>query len=360
MFKRLIIVTILLALIGGGLIWFNFFRDQMIAQFFENMPVQPLPVETIEAEPVTWQPSIVAIGTANAAQGVDLTVEAAGIVREILFSANEEVEAEQVLLRLDDQVQAADLEAARTQLQLERTNLARQQELQSRGVASNVSLDQARAAFDAAEAQIARATAVIEQRRLTAPFAGTIGLPRVDLGQYVAPGTTVATLQDLNTMRVDFSLPEQNLSEIFIGQTLHVVIEGEKRAFDGEITGIDPRVDPSSRMVAVRGTVANSQGALTPGQFVRLNIDLPEETGVIAVPQTAVISSLYGDYVYIVRPRDEAEGTEVRQTFVTTGRRSHGQIEIVSGVEAGDMVVTAGQNRLSNRAPVTLEPESES
>lgn len=358
MVKRLIIATVLLGLIGGGLIWFNFFRDQMIAQFFENMPVQALPVETVQAEAVTWQPVIAAIGTANAAQGVDLTVEAAGIVREIQFAANDAVEAGQVLVRLDDQVQAADLEAARTQLVLERTNLARQQELQSRGVASNVSLDQARAGFDAAEAQIARATAIIEQRRLTAPFAGTIGLPRVDIGQYVSPGTTIATLQDLDTMRVDFSLPEQSLPDIFIGQTLHVGIEGAERAFDGEITGIDPRVDPSSRMVAVRGTIANPQSALTPGQFVRLHIDLPEETGVVAVPQTAVISSLYGDYVYVVRPREDAEGREVRQTFVKTGRRSSDRIEIVSGVEAGDLIVTAGQNRLSNRAPVTLETEA--
>ena len=358
MIKRLIIASVLLAILGGGLIGFNLFRDRMIAGFFENMPVQALPVETIRAEPMTWQPTIAAIGTANAAQGVDLSVEAAGIVREIRFAANDEVEAGQILIRLDDLVQTADLEAARTQLELERTNLARQQELQSRGVSASASLDQARASFDAAEAQIARAEAIMEQRNLTAPFAGTIGLPRVDIGQYVSPGTIITTLQDLETMRVDFSLPEQNLPDIFIGQALHVSIEETNRRFDGQITGIDPRVDPSSRMVAVRGTLENPMGLLTPGQFVRLRIDLPEEAGVVALPQTAVISSLYGDYVYVVRPQDESEEMEVQQTFVTIGRRSGGLVEITDGVAEGDVIVSAGQNRLSNRAPVTLAEEA--
>ncbi|MEE4346448.1 MAG: efflux RND transporter periplasmic adaptor subunit, partial [Paracoccaceae bacterium] len=160
-------------------------------------------------------------------------------------------------------------------------------------------------------------------------------------------------------MRVDFSLPEQNLPDLFIGQTLHLSSDEAGQSFEGQISGIDPRVDPSSRLVAVRGTVDGAGGALTPGQFVRLRLDLPVEEGVIALPQTAVISSLYGDFVYVVRPREGsgeggAEALEVRQVFVTPGRRSEGQIEIRDGVAAGDRIVTTGQNRLSNGAPVTL------
>jgi membrane fusion protein, multidrug efflux system len=166
-------------------------------------------------------------------------------------------------------------------------------------------------------------------------------------------------LQDLDTMRVDFSLPEQNLPDLFIGQTLHLSSDEAGQSFEGQISGIDPRVDPSSRLVAVRGTVEGAGGALTPGQFVRLRLDLPVEEGVIALPQTAVISSLYGDFVYVVRPREGsgeggAETLEVRQVFVTPGRRSEGQIEIRDGIVAGDRIVTTGQNRLSNGAPVTL------
>jgi membrane fusion protein (multidrug efflux system) len=355
MVKRLVIAAVLLALVGGGLIGFNLFRDRMITQIFANLPVQPLAVETVEAAPVTWQPVLNGIGTVNANQGVDLTVEAPGILREVGFQSNTQVAAGQLLIRLDDVVQRADLEAARTQLELEQANLARQQELQSRGVATSATLEATQAAFRAAEAQVARAEAVLEQRSVTAPFAGTIGLLRVDLGQYVQPGTIIATLQDLQTMRVDFTLPEQSLPDLFIGQTLHLRGDELGQSFEGRISGIDPRVDPSSRLVAVRGTVEGADGSLTPGQFVRLRLDLPVEDGVIALPQTAVISSLYGDFIYVVRPREnDAETLEVRQVFVTPGRRSDGMIEIREGVAAGDVVVTTGQNRLSNGAPVTL------
>ena len=349
MVKRFIIAILLLGLVGGGLVGFNLFRDNMIAQIFANMPQQPATVSTVEAQPVTWTPTIEAIGTVNAAQGVDLTVETAGVVKEIAFRPNTQVAEGALLLRLDDVVQTADVEAARTQADLEKGNLARAQDLTRRGVATNVSLDQTQAAAQAAEAQLARALAVLEQRQLSAPFAGTIGLPRVDVGQYVAPGTIVATLQDLSTMRVDFSLPEQELPNLSIGQKIEVRIEGLDQSFPGELTGIDPRVDPATRLVALRGSIANAEGKLTPGQFVRIRVELPSEEGVIALPQTALSTSLYGDYVYIVRPSEaDAAQLEVRQVFVKPGRRSGGVVEIAQGVSPGDQVVTAGQNRLSN------------
>ena len=356
MVKRFIIAILLLGLVGGGLFGFNLFRDNMIAQIFANMPRPPATVSTIEAQPVSWTPMIEAIGTVNAAQGVDLTVETAGVIKEIAFQPNTQVEAGAMLIRLDDVVQKADVEAARTQADLEKSNLARAQGLTRRGVTTNVSLDQTQAAAEAAEAQLARAMAVLEQRQLTAPFAGTIGLPRVDLGQYVTPGTIVATLQDISTMRVDFSLPEQDLPNLTIGQKIEVRIEGLDETFAGALTGIDPRVDPASRLVALRGSIDNPMGKLTPGQFVRIRVILPAESGVIALPQTTVSASLYGDYVYIVRPSEaDAAQLELRQVFVKLGRRSGGVVEIVEGVSPGDQVVTAGQNRLSNGQSATVD-----
>ncbi|MEZ5755584.1 MAG: efflux RND transporter periplasmic adaptor subunit [Paracoccaceae bacterium] len=356
MVKRFIIAILLLGLVGGGLVGFNLFRDNMIAQIFANMPQQPATVTTVEAQPATWTPAIEAIGTVNAAQGVDLTVESAGVVKEILFQPNTQVAAGALLLRLDDVVQAADVEAARTQAELERSNLVRAQDLTRRGVTTNVSLDQAQASAQAAEAQLARAIAVLEQRQLSAPFAGEIGLPRVDLGQYVAPGTLVATLQDLSTMRVDFSLPEQELPNLTVGQRIEIRIEGLDETFPGTLTGIDPRVDPATRLVALRGAITNAQGKLTPGQFVRIRVILPAEDGVIALPQTALSTSLYGDYVYIVRPTEaDPEKLELRQVFVKPGRRSGGVVEIAEGVSPGDQVVSAGQNRLSSGQPAIID-----
>ena len=356
MVKRFIIAILLLGLVGGGLVGFNLFRDNMIAQIFANMPQQPATVSTVEAQPATWTPAIEAIGTVNAAQGVDLTVETAGVVKEILFQPNTQVAAGALLLRLDDVVQSADVEAARTQAELERSNLARAQDLTRRGVTTNVSLDQAQASAQAAEAQLARAIAVLEQRQLSAPFAGEIGLPRVDLGQYVSPGTLVATLQDLSTMRVDFSLPEQELPNLTVGQQIEVRIEGLDETFPGTLTGIDPRVDPATRLVALRGAITNAQGKLTPGQFVRIRVILPAEDGVIALPQTALSTSLYGDYVYVVRPTEaDPEKLELRQVFVKAGRRSGGVVEIAEGVAPGDQIVSAGQNRLSSGQPAIID-----
>jgi membrane fusion protein (multidrug efflux system) len=157
-------------------------------------------------------------------------------------------------------------------------------------------------------------------------------------------------------MRVDFSLPEQDLPLLSIGQRIEVRIEGLDETFPGELTGIDPRVDPATRLVALRGSITNAQGKLTPGQFVRIQVGLPAEEGVIALPQTALSTSLYGDYVYIVRPSEEnAEQLVVAQVFVKPGRRSGGVVEIAEGVSAGDQVVSAGQNRLSNGQPAIVD-----
>ncbi len=357
MIKRFVIAAVLLALVAGGLIGFNLYRDRMIEDFFANRPVEALPVAVVDVRPGVWQPSIAAIGTVYASQGVNLSAEAGGIVREILFESNQQVEQGQVLVQLDDTVQRADLAAAETSLALERTNLARARQLGERGVTAAVNLETAQAAADAAEAQVARARALLEQRQIVAPFAGMIGLPRVDLGQFIQPGTIIATLQDLDTMRVDFSVTEQQMSSVFIGQHLALRVEGSDQQYEGHIVGRDPRVDPATRLLAVRGSV-EAGGRLTPGQFVRITIDLDEEEGIVALPQTAVVTSLFGDYVYSVRAdEDDPDLLRARQVFVEVGRRSGNLVEIRGGLEPGEKVVVAGQNRLSNNAPVVIDED---
>ncbi|MDS1137844.1 efflux RND transporter periplasmic adaptor subunit [Nitratireductor indicus] len=363
MIKRLLIAIVLLALIAGGIVGFNLFRDNAIEQFFANMPAQTMTVSTVTVEKNKWNPTIEAIGTVNAIRGVDLTVEANGIVTEVLFSANQKVAKDELLLQLDDRVQQADLEAQRTQTELNKTTLKRAQQLQERGVGSNVTLDEARAAATASEAQVEKLQAVLEQRQLRAPFAGTIGIARIDDGQYLTPGTIVATLQDLNTMRADFTVPEQQLGYLKIDGPIRVTVNDQDMEFAGKIVGIDPKIDPSSRLVSVRAEIANTEGRLTPGQFARVKVELPEEDGIIAVPQTALITSLYGDHVFAVREVKGEDGAsaegekklEARQVFVTVGRRVNGDVEIIKGLESGDIVITAGQNRLSNGTPVKID-----
>lgn len=357
MILRFVIALILLGLVAGGIVGFNMFRDQAIEQFFADMPATTLTVSATTAEESSWTPVIGTIGTANAARGVELTVETTGVVREIAFSANQTVEKDELLLQMDDAMQRADLEAARTQAALDQQTYERALELQQRGVGSAVAVETAQAAAAASASRVASLEAVLEQKQLHAPFGGTIGIPRVDEGQYLTPGTIVATLQDLDTMRADFTVPEQQLGMVHIGQPVRIGIGDGEEPFTGEITGIDPRVDPTNRLVSVRAVIDNPEGGLTPGQFIQVRIVMPEEEGVIALPQTAVVTSLYGDYVYVARPREGGgeDELEARQVFVTIGRRSGPLVEILKGVEAGDRVVTAGQNRLNNGTPVVID-----
>jgi membrane fusion protein (multidrug efflux system) len=406
MIKRFLIAIVLLAIVVGGIVGFNMFRDQAIQQFFANMPQPTLAVSTVEVKPAPWTPGIEAIGTVLAARGVDLTVETTGIVKEILFSANEKIEQNQVLVQLDDAIQKADLAAAQAQAALDQTSLDRALELQRRRVGSDVTVESARAAATSSQARVTSLQAVLDQKQIRAPFAGTIGIPRIDPGQYLAPGTIVATLQDMETMRVDFSVPEQQLGLLKMDQTVRLGFDPRSWQFEGRITGIDPKVDPATRLVAVRAEVSNPDGRLSPGQFVRVRVELPVEDDIVAIPQTSVVTSLYGDYVYVVRPTDAqpapaaqeppatssapeaatpanaapqadaapAEGDKAaetaapaqgeqpagpaltaRQVFVTTGRRSEGLVEVVRGLDGGETIVTAGQNRLSNGSSVRID-----
>ena len=380
--KRFIIALVALILVGGAIVGFNLFRDQAIKQYFASMQPPPVTDSTITATPGPWTPGIETIGTVGAAQGVDLPVETAGIVAAILFKANQRVAKGDPLLQLDDAVEQADLAAAKAQAALDAQSLDRAIELQKRKVGSDVAVDSARAAADASAAQVEKLKALVDQKKVLAPFAGIIGIPQIDVGQYLAPGTTVATLQDLDTLRADFAVPEQRLGDLKMGQPVIFGLTPADMPFKGAIAGIDPKVDPNSRLVSVRASIDNPDGRLTPGQFIEVRVVLPTEENVIAVPQTALVSSLYGDFVFVVRPAPAtpapaaATATEqaappageaavpaapaaptlvAAQLFVKPGRRADGRVEVVSGLAAGDQVVSAGQNRLFNGASVVVD-----
>ncbi|WP_292316476.1 efflux RND transporter periplasmic adaptor subunit [Mesorhizobium sp.] len=417
--KRFFIIAvflILLALVCVGIVGFNFMRDAGIKQYFATMKPPAATVSTVVVKPSEWTPGVEAIGTVNAVRGVDLTVETSGIVKNILFHANQKVATDAVLLQLDDAVEKADLVAQKAQAASDQAALTRAIELQRRGVGTDATLDAARAAADASAAQVNKLQAVLNQKQLSAPFGGTVGIPKIDIGQYLAPGNSVVTIQDLDTMRVDFTVPEQQLPLLKIGQTVKLGSSLADMSFAGSIRGIDPKIDPASRLVSIRGEVANPEGKLTPGQFVQIRVELPQENNVISVPQTAVTTSLYGDYVFVVVPAKPAEGAAatpakpdeqkaatdkadaakpqadaskpadnatkpadakpadkaagdaakpadaaqqqaftISQIFVKLGRRNNGMVEIVEGLKDGDQVVTAGQNRLFNGMSVAVD-----
>lgn len=393
MIIRLIFGIVFVAALVGGIVTLNLLRDAGVEQFFANRQMPPVTVSVIEAEPVTWRPGLEAIGTARADQGVELAIEAGGIVEAIRFEANERVEEGQLLVQIDDTIEEADLAAAQSTLDLSQEALDRVQTLQERGVSAVTNVDTARTEATSARSQVVRLTAVMAQKALSAPFAGVVGIPQIDVGEYVTPGTVYATLQDLDTMRVEFSIPEQQIRLISIGIPVTVSTEVGTTQLGGEISAIEPRIDANTRLLTLRAEVDNPNGELNPGQFLRVRVDLPEEDGVIAVPQTSVTTNLYGDTVYVVRtaetgqaqgddvaseagaetadsgataaennaasggsaPEAEGEALTAEQVFVKTGRRTGGLVEILEGISPGDRIVTAGQNRLSPNAPVVID-----
>lgn len=403
MVKRFVIALVLVVLVCGGLVGFNLFRSKMIGEFFANQQMPSVTVSATTIEPVTWTPEIDAIGTLLALRGVDVASEVAGVVKAIEFRANDNVQAGQVLVQIDDAVERADLQSAQAAVERDRAAFERASTLRRTGVSSEANLETAQTALAASQSSLARIQATIDLKSIEAPFAGTIGIPRIDVGQYVAPGAVIATLQQLDTMRVDFTVPEQRFADVQMGQAAAFGVTEADFPYDGKIVGIDPKIDPETRMVSVRAETRNSDGELRPGQFVRVRVALPPVSGVIALPQTSVVTSLYGDYVYLVEEAKDAPGAApagedaaaepppegqtkpaepapaanaapapdgaapaaqgqaatprlvARQVFVEVGRRQGNLIEVVKGLEPGQTVVTSGQNKLANNSPVVVD-----
>lgn len=359
--KRRIVVALVFILAVGlcaGLIWFNFFRDKMIADFFANMQQPPQTVSAAKVEAKTWTPGISAIGTAKAANGVELAFETAGIVSEIKFKANQSIRQGEVLVQLDDTVERADIQDVQANVKTAESSFERAKTLSTRGYGTEANLDQASALLAAARSRLARLQATLEQKSLKAPFSGVIGIPRIDVGQYLQPGTVIASFQDLSSMKVDFTVPEQRAGEIKLGQEVRVGMTESDLSFKARVTGKDPRVDPKTRLVSVQALVEdNKDGAILPGQFLHVEVVLPEEPNVMTVPQTAVITSLYGDYVYTIEQEERAGQPVqvVRQVFVKAGRRRGGALEILSGIKPGQQVVASGQNKLQAGATVKID-----
>jgi membrane fusion protein, multidrug efflux system len=347
--KRRIVVSlvfILAILLCAGLVGFNLFRDKMIKQFFANMQPPPQTVTAAKVEARTWSPSISAIGTARAANGVELAFETAGIVKEIKFKANQNVREGDVLVQLDDTVERADILDVQAAVKTAESSFERAKTLSARGFGTEANLDQASALQAAARSRLARIQATIEQKALKAPFSGVIGISRI------------ASFQDLDSMKVDFTVPEQAAGDVKLGQEVRVGVTETDLPFKGHVTGKDPRVDPKTRLVAVQAVIEdNKNSAITPGQFLHVEVVLPEQPNVITVPQTAVTTSLYGDYVYTIEP-EEKNGNQVqvaKQVFVKAARRRGGSLEILSGVTPGQQVVASGQNKLQAGSVVKID-----
>lgn len=367
--RNIVITAIGIGVLCAGLVGYNFVRALFSGHGGMQRPPTAIEALTVRATP--WQPSVDAVGTARAMRGTDLAVQIAGVVKEIKFQANDHVKPGQLLVQIDDAVERAELLALQANVRLYTAQLARSNKLKAQGFVSQATYDDVRAQLEVARSNQAHQQALIDQKAIKAPFAGVIGIARVDAGQYLTIGSVVATLQDLDRMKVDFTVPEQAAAALSMGQPVRFGNGKTDLPYSGRIVGIDPKIDPASRLVAVQAEVTNAEGRVRPGSFLRVRVDMPSEDNVVALPQTAVVPSLYGDYVFVIA-QEEPKGDSAtaksdvvvangstpalvaHQRFVTVGRRDGDRVEIIDGLKAGERIVASGQNRIQDGANVVL------
>jgi len=317
----------------------------------------PVTVATAVAERKTWRPALSATGSLTAVNGVEVVPDTDGLVTEITFQAGDRVSEGDPLVRLRAAEAEATLDALEARREEARAEFERDRRLYQQGNQSEAALDQSRARFEELKAEIRRQTAHIAKKTVRAPFDGVLGLREVQLGQYLSPGTALVTLQALAPLYVNFTLPEQHFTRLHAGQRLDVRVDAyPERRFTGEITAISPRIDNDTRQIRIQGTLANDDEALRPGMFARVSVSLPARANVVTLPQTAIVNQPFGDIVYVVTaPAAEDAPRRVKQRFVTTGAQRGTQVEIVEGLDGGEEVVSAGQLKLRNNAPVRVD-----
>ena len=333
---------------------------QQIQQF--QAPKPAIDVETEIARRMDWQSRLPAIGTLKASQGIDLSVEIAGTITDVQFQSGEKVSKGQAIVLLDSEMEQASLASAEADLNLSRLEFQRARSLLDRQAISRSEYDRLNAESQKAAASVAQLRASLSKKRILAPFSGTIGIRQVDVGDYIAAGTPIATLQDLSTLYVDFFLAEQHVPLLKLGQRVQLQVAaypGER--FEGVISALNPKVETTTRNVQVRAELGNPDGRLLPGMFADLQVLLPTETAQVVVPETAITYTLYGNSVLLVTEGTPPEGVSsdepylvVERRFVTTGERRDGLTVVLDGLEGGEQVITAGQLKLDSGTHVAI------
>ena len=354
MFLMLVAVAVVLAALAALKL------NQIKGAAAQSSSFQPPPeaVTTIAARQETWPAAVTAIGTVVPVQGVTVSADLPGIVQRISFASGGTVRAGQVLVNLDTRQEVAQLAAAESQRDLAKLNLDRMRGLRESGVIPQADYDRAAAEATQGEARVGEIRATIERKTIRAPFSGVLGLRQVNLGQYLAPGSPVVSLQSLRPIYVNFAVPQREVGHLRPGATVDLTVEGQAGVRPtGRITAVDSVVDPSTRNVQIQATFANADGRLHPGMFVETRILLGDSTPVISLPASAISYAPYGDSVFIVEDVKGPDGKPfrgVRQQFVKLGGTRGDQVAVVSGVKPGEEVVTSGVFKLRNGAAVRV------
>jgi multidrug efflux system membrane fusion protein len=361
MLRWFVIVGSLLAALVGGFVWFNYFRGQMIAQFFASMKPPPTPVTVAEAKSEVIPNLLTAVGDLAAVHQVNVTSDVSGRITDIMFTAGAAVKGGSALVQLFDAPEQGDLASFKAQATGAQLALDRAKQLAARQFGPQSTVDAAQATFDQANAGIAKTEAIISQKLVRAPFDGELGVRHVEVGQFLTAGTQIVTLTDLSTLYANFTVTEKDSAALEVGQTVRVAVDAYPgRTFEGKINAIEPQIATDTRNIRVQATLDNPDHILKPGMFTTTTVVLPDKPPVVTVPETAVDYTLYGDSVFLITEKKEDNGKTslaVARTFVRTGNRINGRAEIVSGLKAGDRVVAVGQLKLQSGAAVAISTD---
>ena len=348
---RIFIVLLLIAAMTGALGYKKYLQIQVLSAQGSVAP-PPISVTVADARQALWNKQIKAIGTLIAFQGVDISAEVSGIVQSINFESGQEVKKGQLLVKLDNQSEIASLESAKAQYDVDHNRYQRFIQLKDENFVTGNVLDEQISLVDISKSKISIARAALAKKSISAPFPGKLGIREIDLGEYIAPGTAIVTLQSVDRLLLDFTLPESNFRDLAVGQLVSFEVRSYPgRNFSGKVTAWDPILDENTRNVRIRAEVDNKERFLAPGMFTEILVEGTQKIPVLIVPETSIFYNIYGEAVYVLETPEPTE-TNPNPGYILAARqidvayRTNGSAGIRSGIKAGDLVVTAGQIKL--------------
>ncbi|NWF36914.1 efflux RND transporter periplasmic adaptor subunit [Mariprofundus sp. KV] len=355
----MIIMLVIVGAVFAAIIGYQMFVASMMKQFLASNAQPPATVTAMQVKRELWQSQLGAVGTLRAIQGVEISAEIAGIVKKVHFKSGDEVNKGDLLLELNSAEEAAQLQSLQANRKLAEINLDRDKRQFAVHAISKSKLDATQAELTSRIAQEAQQQAIIDKKRIRAPFAGRLGITRVNPGQYLNMAERIVSLQNSRALYIDFNLPQKYVGQIRQGQTMTVVdTQNSDLAISGTISTINSVVDNSTRNVQVEGLIDNSSGTLLPGMFVNVKVDSGAPQKLLTLPQTAISYNAYGSTLFVAKEvQGDQEGKSqlvAQQVFVKTGDKRGDQVVILEGLEEGDTVVTSGQLKLKNGTPLII------
>jgi membrane fusion protein, multidrug efflux system len=347
-------LLLLFILLFGSVIGFNGVKQQLIRTALRNLPEPTHPVTVQQVNWTEWHSALEAVGFIQPHRGVTVANQLPGTVQHILFEAGQAVQMGQPLVQLESTVERSQLAAAEARYLSVRTQYQRTRQLYRRRVVAQAALEQAQANYRALIAEIHSLREIIARRQISAPFSGVVGLNQVQLGQYLSPGTPIASVQDLSAMRVHFTLPQTAITQLQVQQPVALRVDAlPAQSFQGVITALEPEITPLSGLLQLQADVTNRDHLLRAGMLSRITIPHSQPSQHLVLPQTAITFTMYGETVYALTT-DEAGVLRVRQITLKLGERQGAFVQVLEGLKPGDSVVTSGQVRLSHGSRVKV------